>query len=134
MRPPRLWIAYCSILKVPPRLQMTWWAALWRSRRPEVQALCDGFERLSTQRVVHGDCLREQAGPVPMVRLLEACVAERVVSRAQANAILAYILDFTRVEAQEDWRGIVVPRVRWLSEAEATERAQRAHAPERGAV
>jgi hypothetical protein len=62
MRPPRLWIAYCSILKVPPRLQITWWAALWRSRRPEVQALCDGFERLSTQRVVHGDCLREQAG------------------------------------------------------------------------
>jgi hypothetical protein len=48
MRPPRLWIAYCSILKVPPRLQMTWWAALWRSRRPEVQALCDGFQRLST--------------------------------------------------------------------------------------
>jgi hypothetical protein len=126
MRPPRLWIVYGGILQVPPRLQMVWWAALGRSRRPEVQALWEQFLRLSSQRVVRGDFLQQQAGPAPRVRLLEACVADRVVSRAQANNVLAYILDFTVVEATEDWRGVAILSQRWWTEAEAKKRAQRA--------
>jgi hypothetical protein len=80
MRPPRLWAFYCGILQVPPRLHMAWWTALWRSRRPAARTICDGFQRLSTQRVVPGDFVREQAGPVPMVRVLEQCVQDRLVS------------------------------------------------------
>jgi hypothetical protein len=97
-----------------------------RSRRPEVQALWEQFLRLSSQRVVRGDFLQQQAGPAPRVRLLEACVEDRVVSRAQANKVLAYILDFTVVEATEDWRGVAVLSQRWWTEAEAKKRAQRA--------
>ena len=122
MRPPRLWVVYCGILKIPPRLQMVWWAALWRSRRPEAQALCAGFQRLSTQKVVKGDFLRQQAGPAPMVRVLEQCVQDRVVSHTKANEILAYVLDFMTVEAKEDWRGVAIPSQRWFTEQEIKEK------------
>jgi hypothetical protein len=122
MRPPRLWIAYCSILKVPPRLQMAWWAALWRSRWPAARTICDGFQRLSTQRVVQGDFLQQQAGPAPMVRLLEACVQDRLVSRAKANQLIDRMLAFTVVEVKEDWRGVPLPSQRWCIEEEAKEK------------
>jgi hypothetical protein len=118
MRPPCLWVVYCGILKVPPRLQMVWWAALWRSPRVEARTVCAGFQRLSTQRLVSTDFLREQAGPAPMVRLLEACVHDRLVSRGKANEILEAMLNFTVVEATEDWRGVAIPSQRWKTEKE----------------
>ena len=121
MRPPRLWVVYCGILTVPPRLQIVWWGALWRSPRVEARTVCAGFQRLSTQRVVTTDFLREQAGPAPMVRLLEACVHDRLVSRGKANEILRYILHFTVVESKEDWRGVPIPSQWSLTEKGAKE-------------
>ena len=118
MCPPRLWVVYCGILKVPPRLQMVWWVALWRSPRVEARTVCDGFQRLSTQRLVSTDFLREQAGPAPMARLLEACVHDRLVSRGKANEILEAMLNFTVVESTEDWRGVAIPSQRWKTEKE----------------
>jgi hypothetical protein len=69
---------------------------------------------------------QEVCGPEPMVRRIEECVADRLMFRRTATALTEYILAFSVVEGQEDWRGVATTRIRWFTEADAQARAQRA--------
>jgi hypothetical protein len=123
MQPPALWCKYCEVLGVPRALQAAWWAAMVRSRRPATRALAQRFQAQSRPGTVDTQSLwQEVCGPAPMVRRLEESVESRLMFRRTATALTEYILRFSVVEGQEDWRGVTIPRLRWYTEDEAKER------------
>jgi hypothetical protein len=113
--PPRLFLVYCQTLGLDTWLMRAWWSALSRSTDPRARQLYLVFCINSDQaRWNHDPLFFQHAGPLPLVQLVEAFMAEELLSHQEGNAVIEAILALT---TGQDWRGVQM-QPRWLREDE----------------